>query len=132
MVFQAIHKSDSNLFGQNLGCQGGTGGNGARAADINPRTKRCGNNKKGGSNDVVLAFLQPFPNYIYRMHGALLVDPDGGLLAQGGFRWSPGNDLTFDFIYNHINGNAWGKDNENALQNIDWADEFFIRAAYQF
>nr|WP_293250233.1 DUF1302 family protein [Panacagrimonas sp.] len=132
MVFQAIHKSDSNLFGQNLGCQGGTGGNGPTPADRNGATKRCGDNKKGGSNDVVFAFLQPFPNYIYRMHGALLVDPDGGLLAQGGFRWSPGNDLTFDFIYNHINGNAWGDANENALQNIDWADEFFIRAAYQF
>jgi hypothetical protein len=132
MVFQAIHKSDSNLFGQHLGCQGGNGGNSLKPADVNPRTKRCGDNKKGGSNDVVLAFLQPFPNYIYRMHGALLVDPDGGLLAQGGFRWSPGNDLTFDFIYNHINGNAWGDPNENALQNIDWADEFFIRAAYQF
>ena len=54
------------------------------------------------------------------------------LLVQGGFRWSPGNDLTFDFIYNHINGSLYGDPNENALQNIDWADEFVIRAAYQF
>ena len=133
MVFQAIHKSDSNLFGQHLGCQGGTGGDpGTVAAEFNRKTKRCGDNKKGGSTDVVLAFLQPFPNYIYRLTGAALLDIEGGLLVQGGFRWSPGNDLTFDFIYNHINGNLYGDPNSNALQNIDWADEFVIRAAYQF
>lgn len=132
MVFQAIHKTDSNLFGQHLGCQGGTGGSpGTVAADVNPKTKQC-SKQSGGSTDVVLAFLQPFPNYIYRLSGAALLDVDGGLLVQGGFRWSPGNDLTFDFIYNHINGNLYGDPNSNALQNIDWADEFVIRAAYQF
>lgn len=133
MVFQAIHKSDSNLFGQHLGCQGGTGGSpGTVAAQDNPKVKQCTNEKKGGSTNVVLAFLQPFPNYIYRLTGAALLDVDGGLLVQGGFRWSPGNDLTFDFIYNYIDGNMYGDPNSNALQNIDWADEFTIRAAYQF
>lgn len=132
MVFQAIHKTDSNLFGQHLGCQGGTGGSpGTAPGDSNPKTKQC-SKQSGGSTDVVLAFLQPFPNYIYRLSGAALLDVDGGLLVQGGFRWSPGNDLTFDFIYNHINGNLYGDPNSNALQNIDWADEFVIRAAYQF
>ena len=132
MVFQSIHKSDSNLFGQHLGCQGGTGAGRGRPASVNPQTKVCGDAKKGGSTDVVFAFLQPFPNYIYRLSGAALLDIDGGLLVQGGFRWSPGNDLTFDIIYNHINGNLYGDANSNALQNIDWADEVFIRAAYQF
>ena len=133
MVFQAIHKSDSNLFGQHLGCQGGTGGNpGSVAADVNRKTKQCTDEKKGGSTDVVLAFLQPFPNYIYRLSGAALLDVDGGLLVQGGFRWSPGNDITLDFIYNYIDAELYGDENSNALQNIGWADEFVIRAAYQF
>jgi hypothetical protein len=133
MVFQAIHKSDSNLFGQHLGCQGGTGGDpGTEAAATNRKTKQCTDEKKGGSTDVVLAFLQPFPNYIYRLSGAALLDVDGGLLVQGGFRWSPGNDLTFDFIYNYIDGDLYGDPNSNALQNIGWADEFVVRAAYQF
>lgn len=132
MVFQAIHKTESNLFGQHLGCQGGTGGNpGSAKADINPDVKQC-TKKSGGSTDVVLAFLQPFPNYIYRLSGAALLDVDGGLLVQGGFRWSPGNDLTFDFIYNYLDGGLYGDKNENAIQNIEWADEFVVRAAYQF
>ena len=132
MVFQAIHKTESNLFGQHLGCQGGTGGGpGSLAGNVNPDTKQC-TKQSGGSTDVVLAFLQPFPNYIYRLTGAALLDVDGGLLVQGGFRWSPGNDLTFDFIYNYLDGGLYGDKNTNAIENIEWADEFVIRAAYQF
>ncbi|MCC2658660.1 MAG: hypothetical protein K0Q76_3768 [Panacagrimonas sp.] len=133
MVFQALHQSDSNLFGQHLGCQGGTGGDpGTVAAEFNRKLKQCGDNKKGGSNNIVLAFLQPFPDYIYRVTGAALLDVEGGLFLQGGFRWSPGNDLTFDFLYNHVNGNLYGDENKNALQAVDWVDEFVVRAAYQF
>ena len=132
MVFQAIHKTESNLFGQHLGCQGGTGGSpGTLAGNVNPDTKQC-TKQSGGSTDVVLAFLQPFPNYIYRLTGAALLDVDGGLLVQGGFRWSPGNDLTFDFIYNYLDGGLYGDKNTNAIENIEWADEFVVRAAYQF
>lgn len=132
MVFQAIHKTESNLFGQNLNCQGGTGGSpGTAAAAVNPDTKQC-SKKSGGSTDVVLAFLQPFPNYIYRLSGAALVDVDGGLLMQGGFRWSPGGPWTLDFIYNYLDGRVWGDKNENAIENIEWADEFAVRIAYQF
>ncbi|TDU25550.1 hypothetical protein DFR24_3988 [Panacagrimonas perspica] len=133
MVFQALHQSDSDLFGQHLGCQGGTGGDpGTVAGEFNRKTKQCGDNKKGGSNNVVIALMQPFPNYIYRLTGAALLDVEGGLFLQGGFRWSPGNDLTFDFIYNYVDGNLYGDENTNALQAIDFADDFTIRAAYQF
>lgn len=132
MVFQAIHKTESDLFGRHLGCQGGTGGNpGAAAAAVNPDTKVC-KPLDGGFQSVVLAALQPFPNYIYRLLGATLIDPRGGILTQVGFRWSPGNNMTFDFIYNDLAGAVWGDKNENIIETIDWADEFAIRAAYQF
>ena len=132
MVFQAIHKTESNLFGQHLGCQGGTGGGpGTVAGAENPNTRQC-TPQSGGSTDVVLAFLQPFPNYIYRLSGAALLDVDGGLFVQAGFRWSPGNNLTFDIFYNHVEGNLYGDPNSNALQNIDFTDEVAIRAALQF
>ncbi|MGQ0619817.1 MAG: DUF1302 family protein [Panacagrimonas sp.] len=132
MVFQSIHKTESDLFGRHLGCHGGTGGSpGTRAAISNPDTKQC-HPLKNGHTDVVLAFLQPFPNYIYRLSGAALLDVRGGLLVQGGFRWSPGNDLTFDLIYNYLDGSLYGDPNENIIETIDWADELVLRAAYQF
>ena len=132
MVFQTIHKTESNLFGQHLGCQGGTGGSpGTAAGSVNPDTKQC-TKKSGGSTDVVLAFLQPFPNYIYRLSGATLIDVDGGVLVQGGFRWSPGGPWTLDFFYNYLDGRAWGDKNENAIENIEWADEAAVRISYQF
>ena len=61
-----------------------------------------------------------------------MLDVDGGLFVQAGFRWSPGNNLTFDIFYNHVEGNLYGDPNSNALQNIDFTDEVAIRAALQF
>ena len=132
LVFQAIHKTESDLFGRHLGCQGGTGGGVSPiAAANNPDTKQC-KPMKNGHTDVVLAFLQPFPNYIYRASGAVLVDPRGGVLSQLGFRWSPGNDWTLDFLWNNLWGDAWGDPNENIIQTISWSDEFAVRIGYQF
>ncbi|MCC2656116.1 MAG: hypothetical protein K0Q76_1224, partial [Panacagrimonas sp.] len=31
-----------------------------------------------------------------------------------------------------VNGNLYGDENKNALQAVDWVDEFVVRAAYQF
>lgn len=132
MVFQAIHRTKADLFGRYLGCMGGTGGKpGSAAADENDDTKAC-HGVSGGHTDVVLAALQPFPNYIYRLSGAVLVDVQGGLLAQAGFRWSPGHDWTLDFFYNYLDGHVWGNKNENIIESISWADEFAVRIGYAF
>lgn len=132
MVFQAIHKTESDLFGRHLSCQGGTGDNpGTTQADLRSGNRQC-QPLDGGFSSFVLAFLQPFPNYIYRASGAMLYDPRGGLLVQGGFRWSPGNDITLDLIYNHLEGDLHGDKNENIIETIDFADEVAVRLAYQF
>ncbi|WP_420465102.1 DUF1302 family protein [Panacagrimonas sp.] len=132
MVFQAIHKTESDLFGRHLSCQGGTGDNpGTTLANIRSGNSQC-QPLDGGFTSLVLAFLQPFPNYIYRASGAMLYDPRGGLLVQGGFRWSPGNDITLDLIYNHLEGDLHGNKNENIIETIDFADEVAVRLAYQF
>ena len=129
MVFQAIHKTESDLFGRHLGCMGGTGGNpGSPSGEGNKQCKPM----DGGFTAVVLAALQPFPNYIYRLSGAALLDVKGGLLVQGGFRWSPGNDITIDLIYNYLDGSLYGDKNENIIETIDFADEAVVRLAYQF
>lgn len=132
LVFQAIHRTEADLFGRHLSCQGGTGdAPGTTQANLRSGNKQC-EPLDNGFTSVVLAFLQPFPNYIYRLTGAALYDPRGGLLVQGGFRWSPGNDITLDLIYNYLEGDLHGKKNENIIETIDWADEVAVRLAYQF
>ena len=118
MVFQALHKTRSDLFGRSLQGYGGT--DTAVATGV-----------AGGSNYVVLAAIQPFPASIYEAYAAVLADVRGGILAQPGLRWKPRGDITVEGFYTYINGHL-GNPNRNALSTLDFADEFSLRLTYQF
>ncbi|MDB5987919.1 MAG: hypothetical protein JWR16_2972 [Nevskia sp.] len=86
-----------------------------------------------GSNYLVFAFVQPFPNYIYEVSAATLVDPYGGVLFQPGVQWKPQGNVTVNLFYNYLNGHAWGGNaNKNTIHLIDFANEVGIRLGYQF
>ena len=118
MVFQAMHKTKSDLFGRSLRGYGGT-------------DTRAATGVGGGSTYFVLAAIQPFPASIYEAYGAVLVDPRGGVLAQPGLRWKPRGSMTVEGFYTYINGHL-GNPNRNALSTLDFADEFSVRLTYQF
>jgi hypothetical protein len=118
MVFQALHKTKSDLFGRSLQGYGGTDTSVATGVG-------------GGANYVVLAAIQPFPASIYEAYAAVLADPRGGVLAQPGLRWKPRGDMTVEGFYTYINGHL-GAPNRNALSTLDFADEFSLRLTYQF
>ncbi|HWU68725.1 MAG TPA: DUF1302 family protein [Stenotrophobium sp.] len=118
-VLQYMHRTKDDIFGRSLQGYGGTD------TSVAPGIA-------GGSNYVVFAFQQPFPQDIYRIGFATLYDPRGGILVQPGIQWKPRGSLAFDFFYTYINGDLHGNPNNNALSSVDFADEATVRLSYQF
>jgi hypothetical protein len=119
MVFQTLTKNRSDLVGRSLQ---GFGGSEAHAAT----------GKSDNATYVVFGFLQPFPNKIYAIEFATLLDTDGGILAQPLIQWNPGKGVTVEAFYNFIDDSLWGTPTDNLLSTIGWAEEVGLRVAYQF
>jgi len=120
MVFQWMHKSESDLFGRYLGGMGGLESKAAPGVG-------------GGWNAVAFAFQQPFPSLIWRFDFAALVDTRGGVLIQPAVRWKPTGNVTVETFYNYLNGHLGNANpNNNIIGTLDWASEFAVRVGYQF
>lgn len=119
LVFQWLHKSQSDLFGRYLGGYEGT-------AAVEPP------GKDGGYNAFAFAVQQPFPNLIWRADLSVLYDAGGGILIQPGIRWKPNGRMVAEVFYNYVNGKLGGNPNKNALSTVDYADELTFRLSYQF
>ena len=120
MVFQWMHRTESDLYGRHLSGMGGDG-----------ETIAPGVN--GGWNGLVFAFQQPSPSLTWRVDGAFLYDTRGGLLVQPAVKWSPNTQYTVEVFYNFLDGDIGGADpNSNIIQTLDYADELGLRIAYQF
>jgi len=120
MVFQWMHKSESDLFGRYLGGMGGLESKAAPGVG-------------GGWNAVAFAFQQPFPSLIWRFDFAALVDTRGGVLIQPAVRWKPTGNVTVETFYNYLNGHLGDANpNNNIIGTLDWASEFALRVGYQF
>jgi hypothetical protein len=119
LVFQWMHRTESDLFGRNLKGMGGTANKIAEGVD-------------GGWNGLVFAMQQPSPSLTWRFDGAILYDTRGGILVQPALRWAPSTSFNVELFYNFINGNLHGDDNENIMQTLEYADELGIRAGFQF
>ena len=118
LVFQWLHKTESDLFGRYLGGMGG---------DVSKPAPGYG----GGYNAFALALQQPFPSLIWRADFAALYDPKGGLLLQPAVRWKPNGRFTVEAFYNYIDGHL-GTPTNNALSTFDYASEVTLRLGYQF
>jgi hypothetical protein len=119
LVFQWMHRTESDLFGRHLS---GMGGNVHKIAP----------GVNGGWNGLVFAMQQASPTLTWRFDGAILYDTRGGILVQPALRYAPSTSLNFEVFYNFINGNLHGDDNENIMQTLEYADEIGIRAGFQF
>ncbi|AXQ31068.1 hypothetical protein D0B54_21350 [Solimonas sp. K1W22B-7] len=119
IVMQALHKNRSDLVGRHLSGYGGD-------------EKNIADGVKGGANYLVFGFLQPWPNKLYELEFAALYDINGGLFVQPGLRWNPGKGVTVEGFYNYIDGNLYGKPNDNLVSTLDFAEEFTLRLSYQF
>ncbi len=127
IVFQALTKNRSDLVGRHLSGYGGVS-----LDKLDPQATRSTRPKTDNANYLVFGFLQPFPNKIYEVEFATLLDLEGGILVQPGFRWNPGSGVTVEAFYNYINGDLWGRPTDNLLSSVEWADEVTLRLSYQF
>ncbi|MDD3765019.1 MAG: hypothetical protein PHP86_17130 [Nevskiales bacterium] len=119
LVFQWMHRTESDLYGRHLS---GMGGDASREAP----------GQSDGSNYLVFAFQQPFPNLVWRADFAALYDVKGGLLTQAGLRWKPSGAIAVEGFYTFLKGDMGSTDNQDIISTIDWADEIGLRIGYQF
>ena len=136
MVAQWMHRTQTDLFGRDLSNNNTpnldtfidpkTGNFTAAAFDSNAMKP------KGSSSAdyVVFAFQQPFPNLIWRLDMAVLVDVAGGYLFQPGVRYRPSAKWQWD-LYATVIGSPGGH-NDTITESLDFADEVFVRATYFF
>lgn len=136
MVFQYLWQQNSDLLGLKLDGYGSENFS-DQGVRLDTRVPTSANPKItpgiSSANYVALAFLQPFPAYIWELSAAALIDVQGGLLVQPGIQYKPRGDITINLFYNYINGDAWGGNpNKNVVNLIDHADELCVRFNYQF
>ena len=128
MVAEWMHKTSSDLFGRHLSGSENTGG-----LALNPDGTYTDDGIPDGSdsfNAVAFAFQQPFPDLIWRLDAAFLLDLEGGWFFQPGIRYRPSAHFQFD-LYANIAQDG-GNKNDDIIETFDWADEVFVRATYFF
>ena len=137
MVAQWMHRTATDMFGRDLAGNGGAKDIGAyvdkATGRFNDKARQFNGAKPVGNdnaNYVVFAFQQPFPNLVWRVDFAILVDVAGGYLVQPGVRYRPAANWQWDLYANIIE--APGGDNDTIMETIDYADEVFMRATYFF
>lgn len=119
LVFQWMHRTESDLFGRNLKGMGGSVNKVAEGVD-------------GGWDGLVFAMQQPSSTLTWRFDGAILYDTRGGILVQPALRYAPSTSWNVELFYNFIQGNLHGDDNKNIMQTLEYADELCLRLGYQF
>ncbi|MDN5873775.1 MAG: hypothetical protein L0H29_05265 [Sinobacteraceae bacterium] len=128
LIIQGLHRSESDIFNRLLDGFGGE-------YDCYDDTDECNEAQVpdgiGSWNALVLAFQQPFPNRIWRIDFASLLDVQGGLLLQLGLRYKPGTKWTFQIFTTWVD-TIYGDETENSLSTVDFADEITTRISYQF
>lgn len=119
IVGQVLFKNASDIAGRLLDGYGGT-----------PTSVPDG---RPSVTYVVLGGQQPWPNRIYELEFATLIDTGGGAFAQLGLRWNPGNGYHIEGFYNGTRGALWGANpNDNLIGTLDFIDEFTIRFGREF
>jgi hypothetical protein len=118
LVFQWLHRSQSDLFGRYLGGYGAT--NTTLPTGVN------------GYDAWAFALQQPFAGLVWRADLSVLYDKGGGLLVQPAVRWKPNKSFQAELFYNYINGTLGSNQNDTALSTFSFAKEATIRLAYQF
>ena len=136
MVFQWMHRTETDLFGRDLANNNTPDISkfiDAKTGQFKPAAFQRGamDPKGSGMADyVVFAFQQPFPNLIWRLDAAVLIDTAGGYLFQPGVRYRPSAKWQWD-VYATVIASPGGH-NDTITETLDFADEMFVRATYFF
>lgn len=126
LVFQYMHRSETDLVGLNLDGYGGNVGGGNLNLD-DPIKVADG---LSSANYLVFAGFQPWPNRKFIAEWAFLYDVQGGLLVQPLIKWNPGYGVSVDLFYNYTEGRLHGDGTDNLIRVIDYIDEVGLRVSY--
>ncbi len=119
LVFQYMHRTNSDLFGRSL--QGYGGSVTSTPAGITR-----------GADYIVLAAQQSLSQEIFKLGFAALYDPRGSVLLQPGVQWKPSGRWAVDLFYSYINGHLKGNQNNSVLGNAEFGNEVTLRVGTQF
>ncbi len=117
LVFQWMHKSESDFVGRHLRTTGGTATRGA-----------SGGEEHNGWDGLAFAFQQPFPDLVWRVDFAMLYDFNGGHLIQPAVRYKPSAAWTVEAFATFMHS----KDTAGIFGPLEWGDEITLRVGYQF
>ena len=135
IVLQWMHRTESDIFGRHL--------SGMEAPDLYDFLEADGVTFKStvlddyepdgqdNANYVAFAFQQPFPNLVWRLDFAMLIDVQGGVLFQPGVRYRPSADWQFDFYATVVEDLSSTK-NDTIMETLDFNDEIFARVTWFF
>ena len=136
MVAQWMHRTQSDLFGRHLSGSESVGLESfidRKTGDLLPAALVPGAGAPRGSSSadyVVFAFQQPFPNVIWRVDFAILMDVEGGFFIQPGVRYRPSGSWQWDVYANFAEDG--GDEDDDVLESLDSMDEIFLRLTYFF
>lgn len=116
MVFQWMHKSESDLFGRSLEGTRNKPGGAPRGDD-------------SGSNNVAFVLQQPTPSLEWRFDLAALTDLKGGWFVQPGVKWKLNKSAQLDIYANYFRSSNKGRD---FAEGLDYAREVFVRGTWHF
>ncbi|WP_157572549.1 DUF1302 family protein [Nevskia soli] len=88
--------------------------------------------KRSNATYVVFGFSQPFPNKVYELEFATLIDTGGGLLAQPTGRWHPSGHITVEAFYNYVNGHLYNGEGNNLFSSYGYTNDVNLRLTYKF
>ena len=117
LVFQWMHKSESDFVGRHLSTIGGTATRGASGGEEN-----------NGWDGLAFALQQPFPDLVWRVDLAMLYDLNGGHLIQPAVRYKPNAEWTVEAFATFMHS----KDTAGIFGPLEWGDEITVRVGYQF
>ncbi len=113
MVFQWLHKSESDMFGRHL-----SGYNSTHTTDPTGRSD---------FDALAFALQQPSKTLMWRFDLAILYDVEGGHFIQPGVRYKPNGNWTVEGYGNFFDGSM-----QDMMSSFEWADEIGVRIGYQF
>jgi len=113
MVFEWLHKSESDMLGRHLSGYGST---------HTTRTKG-----RADFDAIAFALQQPSKTLMWRFDLAILYDVKGGHFIQPGVRYKPNGSWTVEGYGNFFDGSS-----KDMMSAFEWADEIGVRIGYQF
>lgn len=127
MVFQLLHRTTSDIFDRHLS------GFGTDATSLVTDAEDIDPPGRSSVQYIALAALQPSDLFIHEFSIAMLLETEGGVLIQPGYKYKPSGAVTIELFYTYIDGDTFGDTiTDSTVSTVSFADELTLRLTYAF